>query len=234
MTPLVQAQQETTVTAKQVLQYIPNRIGYMRVATMVVACFLMKNHPAWTTVVYGVSCLLDALDGTMARRYGQTSRFGAVLDMVTDRSTTNALICFLCLLYPRWTPVFQLLIALDLSSHYMHMYGSLSCGDDSHKKIEKDQWLLHMYYSRRDVLFAVCFLNELFYFGIYLAGFPQLWHVWLPGMGRLHFGTLVALLCLPGYVFKQIANVVQLNRAALLLAHMDARDATRRLREKQE
>lgn len=57
---------------------------------------------------------------TAAHRAG--SRFGAVLDMVTDRSTTAGLLCHLCVLYPAWTLAFQLLLALDLSSHYMHMY----------------------------------------------------------------------------------------------------------------
>lgn len=36
-------------------------------------------------MLYGVSCLLDAIDGHAARLLGQTSRFGAVLDMITDR-----------------------------------------------------------------------------------------------------------------------------------------------------
>lgn len=37
-------------------------------------------------MAYVVSCLLDAVDGQAARVLGQTSKFGAVLDMVTDRS----------------------------------------------------------------------------------------------------------------------------------------------------
>ncbi|AET37490.1 CDP-diacylglycerol--inositol 3-phosphatidyltransferase Ecym_1247 [Eremothecium cymbalariae DBVPG len=215
------------VTAQDVLRYAPNKVGYLRVLTMFISCFLMKSHPAWTSLVYGVSCILDALDGTLARKYGQTSKFGAVLDMVTDRSTTNAMICFLCWSYPRWMPVFQLLVALDLSSHYMHMYASLSCGEESHKRIEKNQWLLHLYYSRRDVLFAICFFNELFYVGVYLASFPQLWYISIPFISKpVHFGTLIALLCLPGYVFKQISNVLQLKRAVLVLADLDAKTAT--------
>lgn len=219
-----------SISATQVLWFIPNRIGYVRVVTMIISCFLMKNNPCWTTIVYGVSCLLDVLDGSMARRYSQTSRFGTVLDMVTDRSTTTALICFLCLLYPMWTPVFQILIGLDLSSHYMHMYASLSCGEESHKKIEKSQWLLHFYYSRRDVLFVICFLNELFYFGLYLSGFPQLLHIPVPIIPKpLHIGSLVAFMCLPGYIFKQVANILQLKRASLLLADLSAKDATERL-----
>ncbi|CAR23288.1 CDP-diacylglycerol--inositol 3-phosphatidyltransferase [Lachancea thermotolerans] len=214
------------VTASQVLWYVPNQIGYMRVFTAILSFFLMAKHPIWTTWIYGISCLLDALDGTMARKYNQTSGFGAVLDMVTDRSTTSSLICFLCVLFPRYAPVFQLLISLDLSSHYLHMYATLSTGGASHKTIEKEQWLLYMYYSRRWVLFTVCAFNELFYLALYLYGFPQLKHFDVPLWGRAHIGGVMAAVCLPGYVFKQVANVIQLKRAALLLASKDAEAAS--------
>ena len=46
----------------------------------------MSTHPKFCTVAYVISCLLDAVDGMAARALGQTSKFGAVLDMVTDRS----------------------------------------------------------------------------------------------------------------------------------------------------
>lgn len=180
-------------------------------------------------VVYGVSCLLDALDGTMARRYGQTSSFGAVLDMVTDRSTTNALICFLCVAYPSWSPIFQVLVALDISSHYIHMYATLSTGGQSHKTIEKEQWLLNLYYTKREVLFTICALNELFYMGLYINAFPQFARYTIPLVGECHLGAIIAGVCLPGYVFKQIANVVQLNRASMMLANKDAAEANKRL-----
>lgn len=218
----------SAVTARDVLWYIPNQIGYVRVVTMCLSLVLMAKHPLWTMVVYGVSCLLDALDGTMARKYGQISSFGAVLDMVTDRSTTTALICFLCVAYPVWSPVFQLLVALDISSHYIHMYATLSTGSQSHKAIEKEQWLLNLYYTRRKVLFTICALNEMFYMGLYINAFPHFKSYYFPLLGSTHIGAIIALVCLPGYIFKQIANVVQLNRAALMLANKDAAEATER------
>ena len=45
----------------------------------------MNHHPKYSTVAYCVSQLLDAVDGHAARYLGQASKFGAVLDMVTDR-----------------------------------------------------------------------------------------------------------------------------------------------------
>lgn len=49
----------------------------------------MSYHPKYCTLAYVVSCLLDAVDGQAARALGQTSKFGAVLDMVTDRSVIS-------------------------------------------------------------------------------------------------------------------------------------------------
>jgi phosphatidylglycerophosphate synthase len=74
-------------------------------------------------MLYGVSCLLDAIDGHAARMLGQTSRFGAVLDMITDRYINlllhifNALILILADV---------LLLLYSASSHlrilHMHYY----------------------------------------------------------------------------------------------------------------
>jgi len=49
----------------------------------------MSYHPKYCTLLYGVSCLLDAVDGQAARALGQASKFGAVLDMVTDRYVSS-------------------------------------------------------------------------------------------------------------------------------------------------
>lgn len=66
----------------------PNHIthaGYSRIILAGVALHFMSYHPKYCTLAYGISCLLDAADGHFARALGQTSKFGAVLDMVTDR-----------------------------------------------------------------------------------------------------------------------------------------------------
>lgn len=208
-----------STTANTVFWYIPNQIGYMRVLTAVISFFTMHNYPVFTGLVYGISCLLDALDGTMARKYNQVSTLGAVLDMVTDRSTTSGLTCFLCYKFPSWCVIFQLLLALDISSHYMHMYATLSSGTTSHKNVSNESSkLLHLYYTRRDVLFTICFFNESFYGGLYLFAYDN-YHT---------FGKWVALISLPGFIFKQITNVIQLQRAALILATSDATKANER------
>lgn len=57
----------------------------------------MSYHPKYCTIAYAVSALLDAVDGHAARAFGQTSKFGAVLDMVTDRYVTYLMISSLVL-----------------------------------------------------------------------------------------------------------------------------------------
>lgn len=111
----------------------------------------MPLHPLRCSFIYATSCLLDALDGYFARKLNQHTTFGAVLDMVTDRCTTTCLLVFLATAMPRYAMTFQLLISLDLASHYVHMCATLSMSSGtSHKDVDaKRSWLLHMYYSNK-------------------------------------------------------------------------------------
>lgn len=112
----------------------------------------MPLHPRTCSLLYTISCLLDAVDGLLARRFEQSTKFGAVLDMVTDRCTTSCLLVFLSAAWPRWSLVFQFLLSLDLSSHYMHMYATLSMAgsDESHKNVDASRsWWLHLYYTNK-------------------------------------------------------------------------------------
>jgi phosphatidylglycerophosphate synthase len=45
----------------------------------------MPYHPRYSMLLYSASSLLDVADGYAARLLNQSSEFGAVLDMVTDR-----------------------------------------------------------------------------------------------------------------------------------------------------
>ena len=125
-------------------------IGYCRIILATASLYYMPVHPRTCSFLYTVSCLLDALDGMAARRYHQSTKFGAVLDMVTDRCTTSCLLVFLASAFPRWSILFQGLISLDLASHYMHMYATLTMAGSgtSHKKVDQSRsWLLNWYYS---------------------------------------------------------------------------------------
>lgn len=70
-------------------------LGYARVILAGLSLHFMSYHPKYCTLAYSISCLLDAVDGQAARALGQTSKFGAVLDMVTDRYLST--LCFFIL-----------------------------------------------------------------------------------------------------------------------------------------
>jgi hypothetical protein len=80
----------------------------------------MPYHPNVCTLLYGISCLLDAVDGQAARALGQTSKFGAVLDMVTDRSVARGLAVGKCVdasfrqMHDSWTALFPFVCISDL------------------------------------------------------------------------------------------------------------------------
>ncbi|KAI1632322.1 CDP-diacylglycerol-inositol 3-phosphatidyltransferase-like protein PIS [Biscogniauxia mediterranea] len=162
--------------SENVFLFWPNIIGYSRIVLAIASLYYMPLHPRTCSLLYSISCLLDALDGYAARYFNQSTRFGAVLDMVTDRCTTSCLLVFLSSAFPRWAIVFQGLITLDFSSHYMHMYATLAMGgsEESHKNVDKSRsWLLNLYYTNKTVLFVCCALNEVFFIALYLLSFSS-------------------------------------------------------------
>ncbi|CAG6007166.1 unnamed protein product [Menidia menidia] len=66
-----------------VLLYWPNIIGYIRIS-LVFAAWAVYERPALFVPLYSVFAALDGLDGWLARKFGQTSRFGAWMDVVVD------------------------------------------------------------------------------------------------------------------------------------------------------
>ena len=76
--------------------------GYSRIILAIASLYYMPLHPRTCSLLYSVSCLLDALDGYAARYFNQSTTFGAVLDMVTDRCSTACLLVFLSSAWPRW------------------------------------------------------------------------------------------------------------------------------------
>ncbi|MEM7055411.1 MAG: CDP-alcohol phosphatidyltransferase family protein [Bacteroidota bacterium] len=199
---------------------IPNLIGYVRILFVMVAFyFCFEKHYLFLSF-YSMSQLLDGLDGLAARYFRQATRYGAVLDMVTDRASTAALLIASTKVYPQYAQLFMVLITIDIVSHFTHVYSSLVCGKRSHKLIYKDQnWLLRLYYTNKTVLFTLCLGNEAYMLLLYLLHFKpqcslplQLRAVILPFL-TYSLGMLFAL--------KQLINVVQLIKAAQDTANFD-------------
>ncbi|KAL4799956.1 CDP-alcohol phosphatidyltransferase-domain-containing protein [Aspergillus venezuelensis] len=226
-----------TSKRENVFLFIPNLIGYTRVVFAITSLYYMPYHPRTCSLFYSISCLLDALDGAAARRFNQSTRFGAVLDMITDRCTTTCLLVFLASAFPRWSIVFQGLISLDYSSHYIHMYATLETGSkQSHKDVDEQwPWALQLYYSSSNILFTVCALNELFFIALYLLSFSsdsgsipliEGWSAAAMEMARVNkiqspWPWLLFYASLPFMLFKQYVNVLQLIQASKQIAHSD-------------
>ncbi|WVR03674.1 hypothetical protein IAU60_000669 [Kwoniella sp. DSM 27419] len=229
---------------ENVFLFVPNLIGYTRVITAAASLVYMPEHPKVCTALYATSSLLDAVDGQAARALGQTSKFGAVLDMVTDRCATACLMTFLAQTYPSFALLFMFLITLDFSSHYMHMYSSLTTGSSSHKTVTSDvSRILWYYYNDSRTLFIFCFANELFFVCLYLNKFwttpisssfplpdflldlavenPKVVGTLVHLLRNLTWPQVVGVLTLPICAAKQIINVVQFWKASKILVGVD-------------
>lgn len=66
---------------------LPNAITITRLALAPVMILLLKEHDFRAALaVFVIAGLSDALDGFIAKRYHQTSRLGAILDPVADKT----------------------------------------------------------------------------------------------------------------------------------------------------
>ncbi|KAI6036113.1 phosphatidylinositol synthase, partial [Pisolithus microcarpus] len=197
--------------SENVFLFVPNLIGYTRVILAGLSLHFMSYHPRY-------------LDGQAARALGQTSKFGAVLDMVTDRCTTSCLLCYLSSAYPSYAILFQFLIALDFSSHYMHMYSSLVTGSRSHKLVTSDVSRILWYYYNDS-------WNELFFVSLYLmkwiqtpisASLPTPLVSHLPALLlSLTWPAIMAIFTFSVCLTKNVINVVQLWKASKILVGVD-------------
>jgi CDP-diacylglycerol--inositol 3-phosphatidyltransferase len=122
--------------------YVPNLIGYVRVITGILSIYYALECPPTAFALYTVSYALDAVDGVAARKLGQTSRWGALLDMLTDRACTAALLSIRALqewklaeitalktsgVVSNWWTVYIFLMVLDVVSHWAQMYRYAYC-----------------------------------------------------------------------------------------------------------
>ncbi|MBF6620613.1 MAG: CDP-alcohol phosphatidyltransferase family protein [Patulibacter sp.] len=99
---------ETLVGAPLRVWTIPNVVGMLRLACIPVFLVLALRSDSGTealpAILFFAIAWSDYLDGFLARATGQYSRFGALLDPVTDRSLVLAggIVCWQFELLPRW------------------------------------------------------------------------------------------------------------------------------------
>lgn len=223
-------------TPEDVLTFVPNLIGYTRVVFALVSFLLMLAYPRlwiYAVVLYVGGFIGDLFDGMAARKLNQTSSFGGVLDMVTDRCSTLGLLYVLGLEYADFDaavgfPVFRLtflfLQLLDISSHWCQMHSSLALGLH-HKSDEGNadkHFLVRWFYKYYWFFGYLCVGAEFTYVAAYIR--VQL----LRMVGRdvsLLLTALHLFLCLsvPACMAKQAVNVMQLCSSCYAIAKDDAK-----------
>jgi len=87
---------------QNVFLFLPNLIGYARIVFAILACLTMLHCPITTLIFYFLSAFLDAFDGYAARAFNQSTKFGGLLDQLTDRCGT------LCLIFVSFVLFFSL------------------------------------------------------------------------------------------------------------------------------
>ena len=138
--------------------------GYVRIIFVFISFYFMTTyHYSIASAFYYTSVILDEFDGWAARYFKQCTlsmqlsllifalllckgtHFGSVMDMLTDRCAATCLIMVLGYFYPNWLLLWQILVALDISSHWMQMYSSLLHGETTHKDVINP--ILRFYYT---------------------------------------------------------------------------------------
>jgi CDP-diacylglycerol--glycerol-3-phosphate 3-phosphatidyltransferase len=68
---------------------LPDQLTLARALAVPVVVVLyawnFDNHAYWATIVFAVAMATDQVDGWLARRWDQTSNFGALLDPIADK-----------------------------------------------------------------------------------------------------------------------------------------------------
>nr|ACO10419.1 CDP-diacylglycerol--inositol 3-phosphatidyltransferase [Caligus rogercresseyi] len=208
---------ESLLQTKNVLLFIPNLIGYARILLLLLSMALMQSHYILCAVCYGLSVGLDMLDGFAARKFHQSSRLGALLDMLTDRCGTLALVFTLGIFYPSFSFFLSLSSLIDISMHWLHTHVSLLKGQSSHKTGLDDSlpFILRFYYENKTFLTYMCCMNEAFYGSLYVSYFTP---------GYFYFFYIAAGVTFPFAVLKTGLALLQGYYAALEVVQIDVKE----------
>lgn len=162
------------IETENIFLFVPNIIGYGRVILALISFYFMPSNYIIASSCYIISALLDAVDGHAARYFNQSTKFGAILDQLTDRVGTMCLLATLCMFYPSYSFWFQLSMGIDISCHWIYLHTTLLQGKTSHKFIDmSENPIMRLYYTNRTILFFMCAGNEMFYATLYLLNFTE-------------------------------------------------------------
>ncbi|KOB62340.1 hypothetical protein PFHG_04089 [Plasmodium falciparum HB3] len=164
-----------------------------------------------------VSQVLDALDGWTARKFNQTSVFGQILDQITDRLSTSLLYLLNSSVYEEYITLIGLIMIADIAGHYFHSTSCAIAGNKTHKKIEKGNKLLKLYYEKPWVMVICIIAYESFLICAYLLRVAV-------KKSLIYKLSYYALICsFPLAAFKMFTNVSQGVHGVKCLVDMDCK-----------
>ncbi|KAM7347800.1 phosphatidylinositol synthase isoform 1-T1 [Cochliomyia hominivorax] len=204
--------------------FIPNIIGYCRIVLALIAFWYMSTNYIVAGWCYAISALLDAVDGHAARAFNQSTRFGAMLDQLTDRCGTMGLLVTLSYFYPSYMFWFQLSMAIDVACHWLYMQTSVVVGKTSHKATDLSENIIMRLYYQKDVLTFMCCVNEAFYISLYVLHFTS---------GPIILGVslfkMAAFVTAPFALLKSLISCMHAYVASIDLANVDKKERMEKL-----
>jgi len=204
---------------ENIFLFVPNLIGYARIILALISFYFMPTDYIIATTCYFLSSFLDAFDGYAARWLNQSTKFGAMLDQLTDRCGTLCLCFVLSYFYPAYMFWFQVSTAIDIAGHWIHLHTTLLEGKTSHKFVDASgNPIMHLYYTSRPVLFFMCAGNELFYCMLYLVHFNEGPIIPLLGVGLFR---MLALISFPIAIVKTGITLLHMYIASCNLGIID-------------
>ena len=104
---------------KKELFTLPNLLSLIRLGMIPAYIIIYLNaqeprHFYTAGILLGVSCLTDALDGQIARRWNQITSLGKILDPLADKLTQFAVLLWLCVKYRGLRPLLVLFVIKEL------------------------------------------------------------------------------------------------------------------------
>lgn len=224
--PPVSGKLHKVLSPGQVFYFVPQLIGYFRcvctILAMILAGYSLDDGKYWkhAIICYMLSFFGDFFDGMAARKFKQSSTFGGVLDMVTDRITTMGMLIILSWIFKdiHLKLLFMALAFLDISSHWFQMYAAAALRQH-HKSAEtnKTRFILVRWFYTHYLFFGYCCVGaEFTYISLYILSYCQ-----QSGFAFNALSAFLYFLCVPACAMKNIVNVFQLTSASYAIAEYD-------------
>ncbi len=156
---------------------LANILTLFRIAAIpvVVICFYsqMPNARPIAAILFGIAAVTDFIDGWVARRYGQTSRFGEFLDPVADKLMVAIVLVMLVQAEARWFEdvIAMIIIGREITISALREWMA-TIGERANVKVStagKVKTTLQMF----GIAFMV-YKNDIFGIHIYKVGFVLL------------------------------------------------------------